>query len=91
MTTRTQGCPAANKDTFTQYGVIILDLLLKDDLLKPEVYKPGEPRTISRRAKTKKGKKNTAVRYEISASNKIGHGVRRGNHNMLEEERGRAQ
>lgn len=33
--TLTQDRPTANKATFTQYGVIILDLLLKADLSKP--------------------------------------------------------
>ncbi len=53
MKTLTQDRPAANKATFTQYGVIILDSLLKADLSKPAVYKPGGPRTVSRLAKTK--------------------------------------
>lgn len=87
MKTLTQDCPTANKATFTQYGVIILDLLLKADLSKPAVYKPRGPRTIRQLARTKG--KNKTVCYEISASNTIGHGVQRGNHNMLEEKRGR--
>lgn len=40
MKTLTQDRPTANKATFTQYGVIILDSLLKADLSKPAVYKP---------------------------------------------------
>lgn len=40
MKTLTQDHPAANKATFTQYGVIILDSLFKADLSKPAVYKP---------------------------------------------------
>lgn len=48
--TLTQDHPAANKATFTQYGVIILDSLFKADLSKPNVYKPRVPRTVSLRA-----------------------------------------
>lgn len=88
LKTLTQGRPTANKATFTQYGVIILDSLLKADLSEPAVDKPRGPRTISQLAKTKWGK-NTAVCYEISACNKFGHGVQRGNHNMLDGEMGR--
>lgn len=68
----------------TQYGVIILDLLLKADLSKPALYKPEGPRAVSQQAKAEK---NTAVCYEISS--KICPGVQKGNHNMLDEERGR--
>lgn len=77
--------PAANKATLTQYGVIILDLLLKADLLKFTVYKPrGRGRSAGQ---PKPKANNTAVCYEISASNMIGHGMQRENHNMLEKER----
>lgn len=48
--TLTQDCPTANKATFTQYGVIILDSLLKDDLSKAPVYKPRGLRVISQLA-----------------------------------------
>lgn len=53
MKTLTQACPTENKATFTQYGVIILDLLLKDDLSEPAVYKPRGMKTISKQTKTK--------------------------------------
>lgn len=80
--------PTANKATFTQYGVIILDSLLKADLSEPAVYKPRGPEDNQSAIQNWRGgekNKQTAVGYEISASNKIGHGVQRGNHNMLEE------
>lgn len=53
MKTLTQDRPTANKATFTQYGVIILDSLLKDDLSELAVYKPRGLRAISQLAKTK--------------------------------------
>lgn len=53
MKTLTQDQPTANKATLSQYGVIILDWLLKADLLKLAVYKPRGLRTVSRTAKTK--------------------------------------
>lgn len=86
MKTLTQDCPTANKATFTQYGVITLDSLLEADLSEPAVYKPRGLRTVCPARQKPKGK-NTAVWCEISASNKTGHGVLRGNHNMLEEDR----
>lgn len=53
MKTMTQDRPTANKATFTQYGVIILDLLLKADLSKPAVYKPRGLKTVTQLATTK--------------------------------------
>lgn len=53
MKTLTQDRLTANKATFTQCGVIILDSLLKDDLSRPAVYKPRGLRAISQLAKTK--------------------------------------
>lgn len=61
MKTLTQDQPTANKATFTQYGVIIVDSLFKADLSEPDVYKPRGPRTVGRLAENQRLKTLLAV------------------------------
>ena len=63
-------------------------MLLKADLSEPAVYKPKGPEDNQSAIQNRRGEKTLLLGYEISASNKIGHGVQRGNHDMVEEEGG---